>query len=575
MSLSDQQKAIVGLPLDPLSVTACAGSGKTRTAVHRLAHMRRALNDDHGIVALLSFSNVAVDTFRRDYEILMRTSDPHRRSSAVEIDTVDGFITSNIIRPHAHRTLGCTRTPYLVEGSEPFLKGFTVFDGQRPRPMTDLRVTIDGDQFRFHVEDDNRQTIAIAAAIALKALAKLGQVGAYTHESGRYWTLQTLKGQPFVLRAFARRYPYILIDEAQDIGGMHQAVLELLVRAGSKLSLIGDPHQSIFDFADADGRFLANYGKRAGVTAQNLDINYRSVPAILNVANNLSGRTDKAHRTAPDHLSGAYCIPYKNKQKQKALDTYGSMLEGAQIDPALAVVLCRTAPSVKKWSGGEEAQGQGLVSILADAVINRDKLGRMHEAYRLACKAIVRLLADKHGDLAYRLSRSILTPQDILIRRAIWGFVRDAETGLPSGHLLAKTEWHPVLVKRVKTFLKQLETAFALAPAENLGNKLSKKKLKATPLIQATDFGSAAGNAFRTSTVHKVKGESIEAVMYVTSKEHVRAMLEGTGSELGRIGYVAVTRARNLFVLAVPDNCLGEFEPLLKAKGFEKPGGST
>ncbi len=49
-------------------------------------------------------------------------------------------------------------------------------------------------------------------------------------------------------------------------------------------------------------------------------------------------------------------------------------------------------------------------------------------------------------------------------------------------------------------------------------------------------------------------------------------MLEGIGAEFGRIGYVAVTRARNLFVLAVPENCLAELEPLLKSKEIEKPG---
>jgi hypothetical protein len=79
----------------------------------------------------------------------------------------------------------------------------------------------------------------------------------------------------------------------------------------------------------------------------------------------------------------------------------------------------------------------------------------------------------------------------------------------------------------------------------------------------------------RGSTVHKVKGESLEAVMYVASKEHVRALLDGTATEVGRIGYVAVTRARDLFVLAVPDNCLGDFEDELVEKGFRKPGVGT
>jgi hypothetical protein len=72
--------------------------------------------------------------------------------------------------------------------------------------------------------------------------------------------------------------------------------------------------------------------------------------------------------------------------------------------------------------------------------------------------------------------------------------------------------------------------------------------------------------------VHQVKGESIEAVMYVANKEQIRAMIDGTNTEVGRIGYVAATRARNLLVLAVPENCIGEFEPELIECGFKKAG---
>jgi superfamily I DNA/RNA helicase len=93
--LSPEQQAIVDLPLSPIAVTACAGSGKTKTAVHRLATMRRRYGGP-GLIALLSFSNVAVDTFRREYAALLRSLPMIGRSSAVEIDTVDGFITTNV-----------------------------------------------------------------------------------------------------------------------------------------------------------------------------------------------------------------------------------------------------------------------------------------------------------------------------------------------------------------------------------------------------------------------------------------------------------------------------------------------
>jgi hypothetical protein len=58
----------------------------------------------------------------------------------------------------------------------------------------------------------------------------------------------------------------------------------------------------------------------------------------------------------------------------------------------------------------------------------------------------------------------------------------------------------------------------------------------------------------------------------VANKKHVTQLLNGTGTEVGRIGYVAVTRTRNLCVLAVPENSLGEFEAALVEKAFRKPG---
>ena len=36
---------------------------------------------------------------------------------------------------------------------------------------------------------------------------------------------------------------------------MHQAILELLIKAGAQVSLIGDVNQGIFAFAGADGIF--------------------------------------------------------------------------------------------------------------------------------------------------------------------------------------------------------------------------------------------------------------------------------------------------------------------------------
>jgi superfamily I DNA/RNA helicase len=569
--LSAQQQIIVDRPLEAQCVTACAGSGKTRTATHRLWQMRQLSNDRHGYVALLSFSNVAVDTFRKDYYLLARERGGTTFSSAVEIDTVDGFLTANVIRPHAFRSMGASRTPYLVQGHEPFLKGQTVYDGSRPHPTANLEIGIEGGDFEFSAKF-GYSSVPISPAEALKSVNRLGVTGAYTHSLGRYWAIRTLREHPFVLRALARRYPMILIDEAQDIGPVHQAILELLVKAGCQLSLIGDKNQGIYDFSGATGKFLADYGARSGVQSLGLTINYRSVPSIVDVANKLSGRTDTADRKPLNTLHGAFYLPYKKKEKDKLQSAFRSMVDTAAIPAANAVILCRSSDWVDEWRGGEEAQGQGAVKAFVNAAICRDKLQRYDEAFRHACAGITSVLADEHGDLAIRIARNDSRVDAVNLKRVIWAFARDAEHGLPSGILLADVQWHPLLVERVKALLVVLEAQYGLKAGENVGRRLAKTALLNKPIIELPDLAAGAPTAFHVSTVHQVKGESIDAVMYVANKDQIRALIDGPTTEVGRIGYVAVTRARNLLVLGVPDNCLSEFEPELIGCGFKKVG---
>jgi superfamily I DNA/RNA helicase len=571
--LSSDQRTIVDLPLGPLCVSACAGSGKTKTAVNRLYRMRQLMAGRCGIAALLSFSNVAVNTFRRDYFALTRTEAIGSRPSAVEIETVDGFLTSNVLRPHAHKAMGCNRTPFLVGGAEPFLKGFKVFGGTRSHDIGSLEARLKGGDFEFACEE-GYASIPISSSTALKEINRLGVVRAYTHSLGRYWAVRTLEQHPFLLRALAQRYPHILIDEAQDIGPEHQFLLEMLIENGTQLSLIGDPNQGIYEFSGANGKFLDAYHTRDGISPHSLTVNYRSVPIIVEVANKLSGRSDTANRTPPLTMNGVFYIPYKKMEKDNLRAAYTSMLSSAGIEAKDAVILCRSTSWVEDWRGGGEAQGQGIVRSFVEATIKRDKLGRFDEAFDKACKGIVGLLAPEHGDLVDLLKRGVPRAKAIPLRRVIWSFVRDADAGLPSGELLAKSEWHPLLKVRLTTLLQQMESEFSLGLAESIGQKLANKALSDVPITELSDLVSGQDKIVQVSTVHQVKGESIGAVMYVADRGQIRNMLDGTNTEVGRIGYVAATRARNLFVLAVPENCIKDFEPELVAFGFSKVGAS-
>lgn len=573
IELSSQQREIVEAPLKPMAVSACAGSGKTATAVRRLAAMRKRLDDRHGHIALLSFSNVAVDTFNKDYDALLQAEPCANRRGGVEITTVDAFITSHIIRPHGHLVMGCTRTPFLVEGSEPFLRNFTVWDGKRPQLTTALQpVVMQGADLQFEV---GPAKTVVDTKEATKAIRRLAKVGAYSHALGSLWALKVLKTQPLICRALTRRYPHIVVDEAQDIGELHQLILMALEGAGAQVSLIGDVHQGIYEFSGASGAFLGQYADRDHVDGRMLETNYRSVPSIVAIANKLSGRNDKAARTAPATLSGAYYFAYDKEEKNNALKSFSALLGQAGIAVNDAAVLCRSTPWARDWAEGEEEQGQGVLRHFVDAAIQRDKYGRFDEAFKYCCSGIVGLLDDAHGALLSELAYySGGERSSQALRRVLWTFVKDPASGLPSASLVADTAWQPALLTRAEALLATLSIEYGLKAAINWKAKLAKRNIRNRPLMRPADLGIEDIPRFRVSTVHKVKGESIRGVLYICNRSHLNELLGGTATEVGKIGYVALTRARDLFVLGVPATYIKEFGPKLDVLGFAKAGGT-
>lgn len=573
-SLTSEQQDVVDAPMVPLCVIACAGSGKTKTAVHRVVRMRRNLGEARGRVALLSFSNVAVDTFREAYDELACSLPSSSGRSRVDIDTLDGFITTNVIRPHGHRTMKSPRSAFLVSGDEAFLEGFKFLTASFPRSIKVLNVAyLNGEEVFFYAFND--QVDMVDPAIARNLIAKLGRTGAYTHDLGRYWAYRTLKEQPKLLAALSRRYPHIVIDEAQDIGSVHKAILELLMDAGSCVTLIGDPNQGIYEFAGADGKFLTEYHQRAGVQQYSLKKNFRSVPSIVDLANGLCARDDVSERTAPATPHGAFFTGYKGEQHHQLISSFQGAMTAAGADFKRSAVLCRAKKLAGTLRGDEAPSGQGLVKLFAAATVLRDRRKNFLKAFQLVTVAVVALLDNAPHGLVSRITQPSNKPDDRELRKVIWAFTRDPATGLPSASLVADTQWHPALLACIKVLLANLDMKFGLKPVANLGNKLSKKALPSTPLTGAADLADDDATALRTDTVHKVKGESLDAVLYVATKEHAQALLGGVATELGRIGYVAATRARDLLWVAVPHNSFKELRPQFLAKGFKEVGTAT
>ncbi|AYH27249.1 ATP-dependent DNA helicase [Pectobacterium parmentieri] len=565
MKLSNEQIDIIDASLGAIAVTACAGSGKTATAIRRLIAIRQKMQSSRGRAVLLSFSNVAVNTFNKGYAELAAALPDDANRRRVEVDTLDGFFTKHILRPHAYRTMAATQAAYLVSGSEPFLARFQYWrEGSPPLPLKDIKVGLFNKDFYF-VTSKGDELELLDTNDVLKIVNRLGKTGAYTHELGRYWVYQTLVSQPAVLRALAARYPQILVDEAQDLGTVHQEILELLIGAGVQVTLIGDVNQGIYGFAGADGEFLKSYEDRAEVTGYKLTRNYRSLPPIINIANSLCDRNDEPDRQ--NEQGGAFFIGYKESELPKLTEAFKAHIDELGMQLQDSVILCRGAARAEVIAGRASPPGQGMVKVLAEASLLRDQHSNYHGCFKLVCRAIIGLLDNAPHGLSSGLQG--LSHEDGMsgLKRLLWSFSRSADVGLPSSELTAKTDWHTKLLTNVKALLAEIEKQYGYKIAGTLGTKLRKNLLPDLPLASAAVTQS---HGLRVETVHQVKGESIGAVMYLAKKPHIEALLSGTGDEEGRIGYVAITRAKNLFWLAVPQSCLQDLKENLINAGFQE-----
>jgi hypothetical protein len=72
----------------------------------------------------------------------------------------------------------------------------------------------------------------------------------------------------------------------------------------------------------------------------------------------------------------------------------------------------------------------------------------------------------------------------------------------------------------------------------------TRAQLPSGPLSLELDLAAEQSRKIRIQTVHQVKGASIDAVLYAASRANIEAMLAGVDTEVGRIGYVAMTRAQ-------------------------------
>ena len=93
---------------------------------------------------------------------------------------------------------------------------------------------------------------------------------------------------PGVLKEWRRRFPYILVDEFQDINAEQYEAVKLLAGEAANLFVVGDDDQSIYGFRGSDPSIMRQFTKDyPEAVCIRLSVNYRSRPGIVRAAGQL------------------------------------------------------------------------------------------------------------------------------------------------------------------------------------------------------------------------------------------------------------------------------------------------
>ncbi len=255
-------------------VLAGPGSGKTATLVLKVVHLLESVVTPPQGVACITYNNDAVAEFRTrlsKYGV--------HASRQLFLGTVHGFCLNCIIRPFGPLLASEFAKGVMVAGDEvanALLEEVAreyipdVYFPFYPATITKLRraIACDEDVSGF----DDRDLLVVPAYEA-----KLTAQGLVDFEAMVLRALQMVESHAWVRDLLAARFPWLVVDEYQDLGGpLHRIVTTLVDRAGVKVFAVGDPDQTVYDFTGANPMYLRSLTRRSDFKPIRLRFNYRS-----------------------------------------------------------------------------------------------------------------------------------------------------------------------------------------------------------------------------------------------------------------------------------------------------------
>ncbi|KIH97526.1 ATPase AAA [Streptomonospora alba] len=259
--LDPQQRAAAEAPGGPLLIVAGPGTGKTRTLTRRIAHL--VAEQD---VAAAGF--LAITFTRRAAEELSERLGDLLGERARDL-TVATF----------HRLgLLLLREQYERAGLS---ADFGIADTAQQREIAAVVAGSEKEGRRLLDRRDSDEATEEDAAYE----RRLRELDLVDFTDLVALPVRLLGADPELAEHYRRRWPWISVDEYQDVDERQYTLLRLLTAPDGNLTAIGDPDQAIYGFRGADvGFFLRFTADFPGAATVRLGRNYRSNATIVDAA---------------------------------------------------------------------------------------------------------------------------------------------------------------------------------------------------------------------------------------------------------------------------------------------------
>jgi DNA helicase-2/ATP-dependent DNA helicase PcrA len=595
----------------PLLVIAGAGSGKTSTLAHRVAHLLMNGADPRRIL-LMTFSRRSAGEMTRRVERIARQV--IGQPADITADMLAWAGTFHAIGARLLRDCGeqIGLDPHFTihdrEDSADLMNlvrhnlGFSKTESRFPTKGTCIAIYSRAVNSETPLDEVLQTTFPWCTAWKNELLELFAAYVETKQEQNvldyddllLYWAQAV--SDPLLAAEFGGRWDHILVDEYQDTNRLQSSILLALKPDGRGLTVVGDDAQSIYSFRATTIRNILDFPRTFSPQAEiiTLDRNYRSTRPILDAANGVIDLarerftknlwTDRVSAERPQLVTvrderdqARYIVEQvlSNREVGTTLKQQAVLFRASSHSGPLEVELrSRNIPFVK--FGGlkflDSAHVKDMLAMLRFVQNPRDRVAGFRLMQLLpgigptSAQRVLDAIAAEPNPLA-ALSKAPPPPRsgdDWTAFVAALQVIQDGDPGWPAEIELAR-RWYEPHLDRIHedatvrhADLLQLEQIAAGYPSrERFLTDLTLDPPDATsdqsgvPLLDE-DY-------LILSTIHSAKGQEWKAIFILNTVDGCIPSDLGTGltteiEEERRLLYVAMTRAKDSLHLVVPQS---------------------